>query len=76
MGKHYSGKNVFCPYYKQEDKLKIYCEGVAPDTTTHIVFPSKEMLNKWRSENCEKASSSCALCIGLNAKWGYENGRK
>ena len=74
MGKHYSSKNVFCSYYKHEDKQKIYCEGVEADTTTHVVFPNKEKLKKWRSENCEKPRSSCPLRIGLNAKWGYEDG--
>lgn len=74
MGKHYVGKSEYCPYYKKEDKLKIYCEGVAPDTNTNTPFPSKENMKKWRSENCEKPRSSCPLRIGLNAKWGYEDG--
>lgn len=72
MGKHNYGKNVVCPYYRDEDAQRIRCEGVGPGTVIHLAFSCKENLRDYRKKFCEGCWRECMIAGALNRKYDYE----
>lgn len=50
--KHYVSKSAVCPFYRQEERQKVHCEGLKQGMSTHLVFTGKEQLEKHKEEYC------------------------
>ncbi len=68
--RRYESKYAVCPFYKSEDDLKIYCEGVEDGTFIHLSFSTSTKLKKrYRCKFCEGQYSDCRIAKMLLAKY-------
>lgn len=70
--KHRQDVLVKCPYYKFEEKQKIFCEGVQDGTAIHLAFDTTSNLKDYKNRFCKGCYNTCILAEMLNRKWGYE----
>lgn len=61
--KNYSDKSVVCPFYSQEENLKLHCEGYNRGTRLHLCFDCKERMKAHKKKFCHSISGyeSCPL---------------
>jgi hypothetical protein len=69
----HDSKFIKCPFFHAEEKQCIYCEGVSPDTSIHLVFISPRMKAEYRAIKCNKDYNSCKI-FQLNDKKYDEHG--
>lgn len=62
---------VKCPYYKYEDKQRIFCEGVQEGTALHLAFDTAN-LKEYKSHYCKGCYNKCLIAGMLNRKYDYE----
>ena len=70
--KHRADVLVKCPYYKFEEKQKIFCEGVQDGTAIHLAFDTTPNLKQYKKHFCKGCYNQCLLAKMLNRKWGYD----
>lgn len=70
--KHRQDVLIKCPYYKGEEKQKIFCEGVQDGTRLHLTFSSDPKLRDYKTRYCKGQYNDCLLAKMLNGKWGYD----
>ena len=49
---------AICPYYKDEDRQKVRCEGLEPATAIHYAFSTPARCREWKDNHCKS--------------WGFE----
>lgn len=69
--KHRSDVLVKCPYYKFEEKQKIFCEGVQEGTALHLAFDTPSNLKDYKKQFCKGCYSRCLIAGMLNRKYDY-----
>ena len=69
--KHRADVLVKCPYYKFEEKQKIFCEGVQEGTAIHLAFDSSSSLRDYKKQICKGCYNKCLLAEMLNRKYDY-----
>lgn len=70
---HYVSKYVVCPFYSQEDSIRIYhIEGISKGNRVHISFNGNTKLKQHRERYCEsiEGCKECPLYMLLNQKYG------
>jgi hypothetical protein len=70
--KHRADVLVKCPYYKFEEKQKIFCEGVQEGTAIHLAFDTTPNLKSYKKQFCKGCYNKCQIADMHNRKWGYE----
>ena len=65
-------KNVNCPYCKNDDGLKISCEGIARTKGVHLTFDTREETLMYHKDFCIRDLKSCPIAQLVNKKWVYE----
>jgi hypothetical protein len=45
-------KSVVCPFYSQEEALKLHCEGYCKGTRLHLFFDCKERMKHHKKKHC------------------------
>ena len=50
--KCYMDKNTVCPFYSQQDNLKIHCEGFSADNRIQLSFASRQLMRKHKDKHC------------------------
>lgn len=70
--KHRADVLVKCPYYKFEDKQKIFCEGVQDGTALHLAFDTPSNLKEYKGNFCKGCYNKCLVAQMLNRKYDYE----
>ena len=68
--KRMTAANVVCPYYKFEERQKIFCEGVEQNTAIHLAFASPPQLKDYKSRFCECGYTGCRIADMLERKYG------
>lgn len=63
---------VKCPYYKFEERQKIFCEGVQKGTALHLAFDTPANLKDYKKRFCKGCYNQCLIAGMLNRKWGYD----
>lgn len=63
---------VKCPYYKCEEKQKIFCEGVQNGTALHLAFDTPANLKDYKKHFCKGCYNKCLIAAMQNRKWGYD----
>lgn len=63
--KHYISKSAVCPFYQQEERQKVRCEGFEKGTSMHLVFTSLEGKDKHKRECCcnEAGYKKCPIYV-------------
>ena len=51
---NYISKEVVCPFYKQEEALKIKCEGFCKSCSIQTSFTKRELLQMHKETYCNK----------------------
>ena len=51
--KNYMDKAVVCPFYSQEEPLKLHCEGYASGNRIHLCFDCKERMKNHKKLFCK-----------------------
>ena len=69
--KHRQDVLVSCPYYKGEEKQKIFCEGVLEGSAIHLAFDTNPNLKDHKNRFCKKCWEQCLLADMLNRKYDY-----
>ena len=67
--KRMTAANVVCPYYRCEERQKIFCEGVERYTAIHLAFASPPQLKDYKSRFCEREYGGCRIADMLERKW-------
>lgn len=68
--KHYVCTEAICPYYRMEERQKLYCEGVEEGMTLHVAFGSPKMQERYKAGRCcSWAWADCRIARMLNQKW-------
>lgn len=68
--KHNDDWMVKCPYYKFDEKQKIFCEGVQEGTSIHLAFDTPSNLKDYKNHFCRGCYNKCLLAEMHNRKWG------
>lgn len=63
--KHYVSNTVVCPFYTQEQPLKIHCEGFTKDNSIQVSFPDSFKKDKHMKRHCKNIQcySSCPIYL-------------
>lgn len=61
--KNYMDASVVCPFYSQEDNLKLHCEGFNIGTRIHLCFDCKERMKYHKKKYCHNVDGyhNCPL---------------
>lgn len=75
---HYVSKEVACPFYSQEDSIRIYhIEGISKGNRVHISFGARDRLKLHKKLYCNSVTDHqrCPIYKLLAEKYGGdENG--
>lgn len=63
---------VKCPYYRREEKQKIFCEGVKDGTSIHLAFDSGAKLKEYEKRFCKGCWGECILAQMQNRRYEYD----
>lgn len=60
---NYLDKNTVCPFYSQQDNLKIHCEGYSKGNRIQISFENKYLMKEHKKRFCNniKCYRQCPL---------------
>lgn len=67
MSKHFVSFEAQCPFYKEEDKNIIYCEGVTDNSRIHNAFTCDA--EQYKKKYCRKEWEACPISKMLWAKY-------
>lgn len=73
--KHKEDWMIKCPYYKCEDKQKIFCEGVQEGTAIHLAFDTPSNLKDYKRAFCRECWEQCFLADMHNRKYDHVGGK-
>ena len=72
MGKRYVSVNAICPFYRSEEKQKVYCEGVKKGSSIHLAFGDAKYLKIYMDEHCRSDYETCIIAKALLRKYEEE----
>lgn len=72
MSKNKEDYLVQCPYYREEARQAIHCEGVGPNTGLRLGFAGIRQLASYKDEFCRNGWCSCRIAKMLNEKYDYQ----
>lgn len=69
--KNYVDKYVCCPFYSQEEPLKLHCEGYCKGTRLHIVFDCMERKKSHKKKYCDGLATykECPFYTVINKQY-------
>ena len=69
--RNYTSKEVICPFYKQEDGLKLRCEGFCPSSSLQISFSRRDVMHMHKDRHCNSFSGypECPLFPVINKQY-------
>ena len=71
---HKEDEHVQCPYYKNDERQIIRCEGVENGTALHLAFSTRTQHKEYKKQFCRSCWGKCMIARMLNAKWGCDDG--
>ena len=73
--KHYVSEAVVCPFYIQEQAIKIHCEGFAKDNNIQVSFRNEEKKNVHRKKFCRSIQCyrECPLYKTIEKQYMEDN---
>ena len=70
--KRYQSSHALCPFYHSEDKQKIYCDGITPESSVHLVFSNPAFKGKFETYFCCDNYHECRIAVMLNEMYAEE----
>lgn len=69
--KHYVSKEVVCPFYRQEDGLRLYCEGFDPCCSLQVSFSGRDVMRSHKHRHCNsfRGYPECPLYPAINGQY-------
>ena len=67
MSRHFVSFEAQCPFYREEDRNVIYCEGVTDGSRIHNAF--SRGAEKFKSEYCRDGWEKCTIAKMMWAKY-------
>lgn len=62
-----------CPFYKEEDRQKIICEGVVDNSSIHVAFSSPTQKGEYCRQFCYRHYDDCLVADMLYCKYDEED---
>lgn len=72
MAKRYVSVNAICPFYRSEEKQKVYCEGVKRESSIHLAFGDAKDLKTYMDKHCRGGYETCIIAQALLRKYEDE----
>lgn len=72
MCKYKEDALVQCPYYRDEDRQLLRCEGVEDGCGLHLGFSGRYHLRNYKDRYCRDRWTACLIAKMLNRKYDYE----
>lgn len=70
MSKRYVSDVVKCPWYKCEDRQRIFCEGPMPGSSIHVAFSTPESRRDYERALCKTMDyAKCIVAQGHGKQW-------
>lgn len=57
----YVSKSALCPFYKKEDKQMVFCDGVEPNSSTHLAFANASDCQAYKHKHCRNEYTECEV---------------
>lgn len=70
--KRYVDDSVRCPFYKSEERQKIFCEGLIPRSSSIQAFATPKAQKDYEDYYCKKCWEKCLVACTLNRKYERE----
>lgn len=67
--KYYESTSVVCPFYTNEDSLRIHCEGNDGSKASHQLFSDRKCREEYKHKYCENDYKKCCIAAGILKKW-------
>lgn len=65
-------KSAKCPFYKEEDRQKVFCEGVEENSKIHLAFSSPTQKSEYCRKYCYRNYKYCLIADMLFYKYDEE----
>ena len=72
MSKNVEDKLIQCPYYRQEARQVIHCEGIQPNTGLRLGFAGIHLMTSYKDQFCRSGWCSCRIAKMLNEMYDYQ----
>lgn len=59
--RQYVAKSTVCPFYKREDQQMIICDGISPNSSTHVAFGNASECLKYKQKYCRDECTECEI---------------
>lgn len=69
---HNEDEFVQCPFYKNDERQIIRCEGVENGTALHLAFSTRPQLKEYKKTFCRRSWEGCLIAMMLNQKYNDE----
>ena len=71
MPNEYHSVDVVCPYYRDQDKHTIMCEGIGDRTTLRVCYPSRARVEAYQRDYCNSMDGykECPIATMLNERY-------
>lgn len=70
MSKHYVSDVAKCPWYKCEDRQRIFCEGPMSGASIHVTFSTPENRRNYERALCNTMDyEKCLVAQGHKTQW-------
>lgn len=68
----YIAASVICPFYVDDNGVRIRCEGLDSAQYTHRIFESYEKRKDFMEKHCCRFKSGCSIARALEEKYREE----
>lgn len=60
---------AICPFYRKEDRYKVFCEGVDGTSSINLNFPTSKAFREYTEEHCDRNYRKCLVYNMLYSKY-------
>lgn len=64
--KYYTSTKAICPFYKHENRLVIFCQGIADESVLHLAFPKPSSCYDFKEKYCRNQHTKCPIAQMLS----------
>ena len=73
MSNHAPSPVAICPFYKDTDRQKVFCEGLEPNCSIHITFATPEQRKQFERSHCKTWDyEACTLAVMHSKRYEHE----
>ncbi len=61
MARNYMSSAALCPFYRYEEPIAIYCEGLESGSTLKLYYRNGKKLDRFKEKNCYGDWKHCPI---------------